>query len=93
MRSAKLSDFLMRDSVLALLSDDETGRVSRAEAGPRLKQGDEYLDLDHLDLGVQSASANAIDMGHVLPRSAVREPTWTKILALLPSSGGARTTA
>ena len=39
------------------------------------------LDLQHLDQGIQCAG---VTMGHVLPRSAVSDETWSKILAQLP---------
>jgi len=43
----------------------------------------EYLDLEHLDQGVQRANAATAKatMGHVLSGSAVRDETWNKILA------------
>jgi hypothetical protein len=74
-----------RDSILKLLSDEENGRVSTAEAAPRLTEGAEYLDLEHLDRGVQRASAVTAKstMGRVLPRGAVSAETWRKILAQL----------
>ncbi len=76
---------LTRDSVLKLLSDEENARVSTSEAAPRLTEGAEYLDLEHLDPGVQRAKASTAKaaMGHVLPRSAVSEETWGKILVQL----------
>jgi hypothetical protein len=70
---------------LSLLSDDENAKVSTAEAASRLAEGVEYLDLEHLDQGVQRANATTAKatMGHVLPRGAVRDETWNKILAQL----------
>jgi hypothetical protein len=73
-----------RDTILGLLSDEETARVSTAEGVSGLTEGAEYLDLEHLDRGVQRARAStAVTMGHVLPRNAVRVETWSKILAQL----------
>jgi hypothetical protein len=73
-----------RDAILKLLSDEETARVSTAEGAAGLVEGAEYLDLEHLDQGVQRAKeASAVTMGHVLPRSAVRDETWRKILTQL----------
>ena len=74
----------IRDTILGLLSDEETARVSTAEGVSGLTEGAEYLDLEHLDQGVQRAKAAvAVTMGHVLPRSAVRVETWRKILSQL----------
>ncbi len=86
---------LTRDSVLKLLSDQEVASVSTAETAVRLSDGDEYLDLAHLELGVRRAPGTNTAMGRVLPRKAVQEETWIKILRQLavprlatPHSGG-----
>lgn len=71
-----------RESVLTLLSDDEIARVTIAEA-IRLLDGDEYLDLEHLAHGVRRATSTTMPMTGVLPRKAVHERTWSKILAEL----------
>ena len=57
MSDAERREQIARDSILKLLSDEENARVSTAEAGPRLSEGAEYLDLERLDRGVQRASA------------------------------------
>jgi hypothetical protein len=84
MTNANRSAQVAREAILMLLSNEETARVSTAEDKPELAAGAEYLDLDFLDRGVQRASpATAVTMGHVLPRSAVRQETWHHILAQL----------
>ena len=83
MNSHKRSDYLTRDGVLKLLSDDEAARVSNAESAEGLAEGDEYLDLEHLDEGVRKADGLIVIMGRVLPRKAVYEITWSKILAVV----------
>jgi hypothetical protein len=77
-------DISARDSILKLLSDDENARVSNAEGKP-LPSGEQYVDLEDLDAGVQTASASmtAKAAASVLSRSAVHDETWTKILAQL----------
>ena len=87
MKNDKRSEFVSRESILKLLSDDEVARVSTAEAEVRLDNGDEYLDLEQLDQGVQWAPAARKPMGHLLPRKAVHELTWSKILTQLKTSG------
>jgi hypothetical protein len=77
------NDYVTRESVLKLLSHDEVAKVSTAEAADHLSAGDEYLDLEHLEHGVQRAGGTPTPMGHVLPRKAVHENTWTKILMLV----------
>jgi len=70
-----------RREILSLLSDDELGAVSNAEQ-QRIPEGDEYLDLEHLELGVLRAEP-ATQGKHALPRAAVSDATWLKILTVL----------
>jgi hypothetical protein len=75
---------LTREALLKLLSDDENASVARMESAPRLTDGEHYVDLEHTELGVRQVLADTkLVMGHVLPRSAVKEATWTKICARL----------
>lgn len=94
MKQDERSRYLTRDRVLKLLSDEEVARVSTAESAARLEQGEEYLDLEALESGVHRAFENT-PMGRILPKKAVREETWAKILRELaggkiaaPHSGG-----
>jgi len=82
MNQDKRSDYEMREKILKLISDDEIASVSMAETA-RLTPGDEYLDLEHLEQGVQRADGTATPIGRVLPRRAVQESTWSKILTQL----------
>jgi hypothetical protein len=83
MKNDDRAAYVVRDAILKLLSDDEVARVSTAETAPRLANGDEYLDLEHLDQGVRRAGGTATPMGPVLPRNAVHPDTWSAILARL----------
>ena len=86
MSIADRGEQVTRDTILKLLSDEENARVSTGEAAARLNEGAEYLDLQHLDRGVQRAKTGSqAPMGHILPRSAVAAETWSNILARLPS--------
>jgi hypothetical protein len=77
------TEYLTRDSILKLLSDDEIASVSTAETATRMAEGDEYLDLEHLDRGVRRADSGRIPMGDLLAKKAVAEATWTRILTQL----------
>ena len=84
MTNTPRAKLVARDTILKQLTDEETARVSTAEAAASLSDGAEYLDLEHIDLGIQRAKvATKVTMGHVVPRSAVSDGTWTKILAHL----------
>ena len=74
-----------RESLLELLSDDETAKVSNAESAP-LSEGDEYIDLTEIAKGVQRADGVQIDLGHTLPRKAVLEATWSSLMKRMTSS-------
>jgi hypothetical protein len=78
MNPSTRTELLTRETILKLLSDDEVSKVSTAEAGIHLADGEEYLDLERLEAGVLTAT-----MGSVLPRKAVHEATWTRILQQL----------
>jgi hypothetical protein len=84
---------ITRESVLKLLSDEEVAKVSTAEAATRLLDGEEYLDLEHLDRGVQRAEKPALGMGGVLPRRTVHKETWSKILTRLGDITGEKDTS
>ena len=84
MTNAQRIDYVTRDAILKLLSNDEIAKVSMAEAASGLAKGDEYLDLEHLDRGVLRAEPSIkVAMGHVVPRGAVSAESWSKILVQL----------
>ena len=89
MSNLRESAYITRDDILKMLSDDEVAHVSTAETSERLEEGAEYLDLEHLELGVRKAPAPGTPMGRVLPREAVQGATWDKILKHLPANGSA----
>lgn len=69
----------LRERILGLLSDEEVERVSSAETRG-LPDGEEYVDLERPEEGVRQAHGEAIPVGRVVPRSAVGDATWGKIL-------------
>jgi hypothetical protein len=72
---------LKRESIIGLLTDAEVAKVSTAEGAPRLIEGDEYIDLEDPGAGVQLVQATPrTAAGHALPRSAVSDATWAKIV-------------
>ncbi len=76
---AKPAALALREAILGLLSDAETARVSSAEGRNDLAMGDEYVDLQHLDQGIQQAFGPTKHEGNLLPRTAVHETTWQSI--------------
>lgn len=84
MTDTQRESYVLRDGIMNLLSDDEVASVSTAETAQRLADGDEYLDLEQLEQGVRRAPLTPTPMGRVLPRKAVHQDTWSKILMKLP---------
>jgi hypothetical protein len=73
--------YITRDAVLKLLSDDEIARIATLESAAQLAVGEEYVDLARPERGALRAEAGcSLDMAHVLPRSAVGDETWSRIL-------------
>ena len=62
--------------------------MSTAETAEHLADGDEYLDLEQLERGVQqTCGAIHSTMGRVLPKKAVHAATWQKLVARLAAPG------
>jgi len=83
MTTTQRNVYVLRDGIMNLLSDEEVAAVSTAETAEKLADGDEYIDLEQLDQGVRRAQAAPTPMGRVLPRKAVHQDTWSKILMQL----------
>lgn len=78
------TEYLTRDTILRLLSDDEVACVRNVETASSLADGDEYVDLEHPDHGIRRAIEKpATPMGYVLPRKVVRGRTWRDVVILL----------
>jgi hypothetical protein len=83
MKKEQRIEYIARDKLLSLLSDSEVARVSTAETAARLSDGDEYIDLEDLDRGIQKAQGATAPMGRIVPRKAVGDDTWTRIVTEL----------
>jgi hypothetical protein len=84
MMNTASNEYVTRDKILSLLTDEETAKVSNKEAAANLIAGDEYLDLARLDQGIQQANATAsVSTNDIIPRGAVSAATWTKINAAI----------
>ena len=84
MKTNERTEYVTRDTILKLLSDEEIARVSTAETAIHLADGDEYVDLEEPDQGVRRALGKATaPMGHLIPRKAVHQHTWRQIVSLL----------
>lgn len=75
-----------REHVLQLLSPGELASVGVAETETHLRRGDEYLDLEQLQQGVLRADGAVANLSHMLPRKAINEDTWRRILRQLKAA-------
>ncbi len=78
------AEYVTRDKILSLLTDEEIAKVSNKETVASPIAGDEYLDLTRPDLGVQQANSTAsVNANDIIPRGAVSAATWAKINAAI----------
>jgi hypothetical protein len=72
-----------RAMVLQLLAEGEN--IDFSEGGPpkALANGDQYLDLEQLHLGVQRARAGVVLGAHALARKSIHEDTWRRLVRRL----------
>ncbi|HMN37412.1 MAG TPA: hypothetical protein PKD49_06835 [Hyphomicrobium sp.] len=75
-----------KEDILALLTDAEIARVSMAETKQSLAAGEQFVDLDDLAAGVQTArGADAPNVHDLIVKSAVEQQTWSAIVERLKS--------
>jgi hypothetical protein len=72
-----------RNIILKTLWEDPIALVAGRAIPERLRVGEEYIDLQQLQAGVQRAQHVMAPTGGELSRKAVQSGTWTKILAQL----------
>jgi hypothetical protein len=85
MRYGQYGQFETRNAIMNFLSDDELARVSDVGMSKDLADGDEYVDLERLDCGMQRAGG-ASTLGRVLAKKAVTVRTWKRIINQLAAS-------
>lgn len=81
---------LSRDSIFKVLWDDDLDRLGRSKMPVRLDRGDEFVDLQLLERGVQRAISVMVPTGGVLARKAVEAHTWSRILEQLRPAASSR---
>ena len=87
MKNETRSEYLTCHSLLKLHSDHEVASVGTAETAARLSNGEECHHLQQLGQDVRRVQGTVTPMERVLPRKAVHENTWSKILTQLAARG------
>jgi hypothetical protein len=78
MSAAHRANYVSRDAILKLMSNDEIAKVSTAEAAAGLKAEGEFFDLEHLGDGIhQNDTAAPVTLDH----AAFLIEAWNSILA------------
>ena len=80
------SELSTRDRVLQLLSEGEFAGVGSDGTETLLRRGELYLDLEHLALGVQRSDGTSTATASIVPRNAIHEDTWRRILRQLKAT-------
>lgn len=86
LEGAPRAEFITRESILTLLSDDEVASVSTAETKTSLDEGEEFIDLERIERGVQLATIDTKELGGLLPKKSVHDHTWAKILTRIDAA-------
>ena len=74
----------LREQVLALLSETELGKVAKAEDNTTIPAGVRYLDLKHLETGIQTGANPSVLTAHdAILKTSVRSETWHSIQKLM----------
>jgi hypothetical protein len=74
------TNLVTRDIILKLLSDNEEIGAARGDATMKLASGEQYIDLERLDRGVQYADVTITLRGRIVPRNGIHAPTWDAIM-------------
>lgn len=78
MTTKKEYEFISRDNLLKILSDDEATRFRTKVPAMQLGAADEFIDLMEIEKGVQLAGE--LNPTDVLARKVLHENTWAKIV-------------
>ncbi len=81
-----LAEYRVRRQMVELLSDVDTARLQQALASAPLQDDEEYIEVDHVSLGVQRARAGTPPRrGRLHLRRALAPNTWAQLVTLLDS--------
>jgi hypothetical protein len=88
MKPDLLSEYRVRRQVVELLSEADAARLEKVLSTGILQDGEEYIEVDHVSLGVQHARAGMIlGRSRLILRRALDANTWSQLVSLL---GGLR---
>jgi hypothetical protein len=86
MKPDLLAEYRVRRQVVELLSDGEAAQLEKVLATGILQDGEEYIEVDHVSLGVQRARPGMLlGRSRLILRRALDAGTWSQLVSLLDS--------
>jgi hypothetical protein len=84
MKTDLLAEYRVRRQVLELLSETEAARLKKILSTGVLQDAEEFIEVDHVSLGVQRAPAGMLlGRSRLILRRALDADTWSQLLTLL----------
>ena len=84
MKPDLLTEYRVRRQVVELLSERETARLEKVLSTGILQDDEEYIEVDHVSLGVQRARAGMLPgRSRLILRRALDADTWSQLVTLL----------
>jgi len=84
MKPDLLTEYLVRRQVLELLSETEAARLEKVLSTGLLQDDEEYIQVDHVSLGVQRARTGMLlGRSRLILRRALDADTWSQLVTLL----------
>ena len=84
MKPDLLTEYRVRRQVVELLSETEAARLEKVLSTGILQDDEEYIEVDHVSLGVQRARTGMLlGRSRLILRRALDADTWSQLVTLL----------
>jgi len=84
MKPDLLTEYRVRRQLVELLSETEAARLEKVLSTGILQDDEEYIDVDHVSLGVQRSRAGMLlGRRRLILRRALDADTWSQLVTLL----------
>jgi hypothetical protein len=84
MKPDLLTEYQVRRQVVELLSEAEAARLEKVLAAGVLQDDEEYIEVDHVSLGVQRVRPGMLlGRSRLILRRALDAHTWSQLVTLL----------
>jgi hypothetical protein len=84
MKQDLLTEYRVRRQVVELLSETEAARLEKVLSTGILQDDEEYIEVDHVSLGVQRARTGMLlGRSRLILRRALDADTWSQLVTLL----------